>query len=139
MTAAPPSSATDDPTPAQAIGAQRAALARKRAELQVQLAELNEAALHRLALQAQIRAATAGDRNGRRRDALLKRVSPQTHATQLARLVRELQQVVHLERQAWGLGAGELPTKPPAAFESMEPLKARFAEAIARSAARRGQ
>lgn len=89
MTATPPSD--DDPTLAQALQAQRLALARRRAELEAQLAELHEASQHRLQLQAQIRAATAGDRNGRRRAALLKRVSPQTHATQLARLTRELQ------------------------------------------------
>jgi len=145
MPAAPPSSAADDPTQAQVLQAQRTALARQRAELQAQLAQLHEAAQHRLELQAQIRAATAGDPNGRRRAALLKRVSLPAQATQLARLVRKLLQLIRLERQAWGLGRGELPPEPPAsrspappaaASVGMEQLKARFAEALARSAAR---
>jgi len=147
MTAAPPSAAADD-TAQQALQAQRVALARQRAELEAQLAQLHEAAQHRPELQAQIRAATAGDANGRRRAALLKRVSLPTQATQLARLVRKLQQVIRLERQAWGLGRGELPPEmatrrspapPAAASESTEPLIARFAEVLARSAARRDQ
>lgn len=100
-----------DRTALQVVQDHRAQAARLSEIVSKQMQQLHDAITNDAQLRAEIRALTAEDRAGRRRAALLKRFDRAAHARQLVVLAGALQQVIQVERQAYGLGSSELPAE----------------------------